>query len=164
VPTVKPINLFLISLMIVFSLNHQTFAASISTEEIVMPRVDLTPKGPCPVAPSSKIPSPSAKKTESAASLANFTASFKKPYDKVFITAVSTLEKSPITVVSFDTASGRIFCNYRETKSIYGVVESTSSNSTVFRITPADGNYNIPLTIIKSIFQEMEQELSVKED
>jgi len=107
---------------------------------------------------------PSIKKTASDAALANYTAHFNKPYDKVFIIAVSALEKSPITVISFDTASGKIFCNYHETKSIYGVVESISPTSTVFRIIPADGNYDIPMTIVKSIFRDIEQELSAKEN
>jgi hypothetical protein len=142
----------IIFLTMIFPTNQAVFSATVSSEEILLPRVDLIPKEPCPVAP---VPKTVKKSTVTpGSSLLNYTANFKKPYDDVFIAAVTALEKSPITVVSFDSTSGRIVCNYHNRKA-YGLVESTSGSSALFKITPVDCCYNIPLTLINGIFHDI---------
>ncbi|MFA6989776.1 MAG: hypothetical protein WC197_06885 [Candidatus Gastranaerophilaceae bacterium] len=158
--TARECGKILISFLIIFFINQSVFAVVSSNEEILLPRVDLLQRGPCPI-PAKEIPQktpichPKSAVQPASSSISNYTATFNRSYDDVFITALSALEKSPLTVISFDSESGRIFCNYRNLKAIYGKVESTSVNSTIFRITPADGNYNIPLTIINGIFHDM---------
>lgn len=157
--------IFIVLFINIFLLIQTTFASANSNGEILLPRIDLLPKVTCPV-PEKEMPKPVSKpkdiQTHSGVSVLDYTATFNRPYDDVFIVAISALAKSPVTVVSFDSASGRIFCNYKNIKAIYAIVESPSSNSTIIKITPADGNYNIPLTIINKIFEDVNSSITVK--
>lgn len=114
--------------------------------------------------PSKPIRQIEIEKTVESIPTSDYTADFNKPYNEVFITALSALEKSPINVLSFDTTSGKISCSYHNIKTIYGIVEGKSKNSSKFKLISTDNNYNIPMIVAESVFQDIKKEFSKKEN
>lgn len=77
---------------------------------------------------------------------------YQGSYDKVFMATVSTIEKSDINLVSFDSESGRIFCNYKGQKPMFVSVSEYNDKTVMVKVTPADGVYNLPSGEINRIF------------
>ncbi|MDD3594141.1 MAG: hypothetical protein PHX18_05900 [Candidatus Gastranaerophilales bacterium] len=85
-------------------------------------------------------------------SLTQYINYYQGGYDNVFMAVVSTIEKSDINLVSFDSQSGRIFCNYKGQKPMFVSVSEYNDKTVMVKVTPADGIYNIPSAEINKIF------------
>lgn len=93
-------------------------------------------------------------------SLADVSQYFKAPYDKVFSHLLSIVDSSDMEVVSFDSESGRIFANYRHAKPVYITVSQYNSTNVLVKITPADGVYDMPQSVIGRIFADLNRSLA----
>ena len=87
---------------------------------------------------------------------------FTAPYDKVFSHLISIVDNSELEVVSYDSASGRIFANYKNAKPIYITVSQHNSSTVLVKIVPADGIYDLPTNLSSKIFSELNNSLVSK--
>ena len=87
---------------------------------------------------------------------------FTAPYDKVFAHLVGIVDNTELEVVSYDSASGRIFANYKNAKPVYITVSQHNSSTILVKITPADGIYDLPTNLISKIFTELNNSLVSK--
>ena len=81
-------------------------------------------------------------------------------YDKVYSHLLGIIDASDLEVISYDSATGRIFANYKKEKPIYITVSKYNSASVMVKITPADGVYNIPASVTDKIFTGLEKSLA----
>ena len=98
----------------------------------------------------------------SKVSVLNYMRYFHSTYQKVFTNLLGILDKSEFTIASYDSGSGRFFCNYQGKKPVYITVTEANVSSVVVKITPADGVYDIPAGAVTSIFNELNTSLQEK--
>ena len=75
---------------------------------------------------------------------------------------IGILDKSDFSIASYDTGSGKFFCNYLNKRPVYVTVTEYNSSSVVVRISPADGVYDIPASVITSICDKLNTSLQEK--
>ena len=95
-------------------------------------------------------------------SVTNIYQYFTAPYDKVFSHLVSIIDNSELEIVSYDSSSGRIFANYKNTKPVYITVSQHNSSTVLVKIIPADGIYDLPANLSSKIFSELNNSLVSK--
>ncbi len=95
-------------------------------------------------------------------SVLNYMRYFHSTYQKVFTNLLGILDKSEFTIASYDTGSGKFFCNYQGKKPVYITVTEVNSNSVVVKLSPADGIYDIPAGAVTNIFEELNNSLQEK--
>ena len=98
----------------------------------------------------------------SKVSVLNYMRYFHSSYQKVFTNLLGILDKSDFSIASYDSSSGRFFCNYQGKKPVYITVTEANISSVVVKINPADGVYDIPAGAVKSIFDELNNSLQEK--
>ena len=116
---------------------------------------------------NSKIPKTNQKATSNAAcidpiiSLSNFIKNFNASYSSTFVATLYSLAESKVEIISFNSLEGKIYAKLYK-KDLYVLVNPINNKTTSVRITPADGVYNIPDTLIKVFFSNLINELSIK--
>ena len=98
----------------------------------------------------------------SKVSVLNYMRYFHSTYQRVFTSLLGILDKSEFTVASYDSGSGKFFCNYQGKKPVYITVTEANISSVVVKITPADGVYDIPAGAVTNIFDELNTSLQEK--
>lgn len=94
--------------------------------------------------------------------ITNVVQYFNAPYDKVFSHIIGIVDNSDLELVSYDTKTGRIFSNYQNEKPVYITVSQYNTDNVMVKITPADGIYNIPVSVIDKIFADLNRSLAIK--
>ncbi len=98
----------------------------------------------------------------SKVSVLNYMRYFHSTYQKVFTNLLGILDKSEFSIASYDSGSGKFFCNYQGKKPVYITVTEANISSVVVKITPADGIYDIPAGAVTTIFDELNASLQEK--
>jgi len=100
---------------------------------------------------------------ESVISLTDFVRSFNASYSNTFVATLYALSEAKIEVLSFNSLEGKIYARLYRAKDLYVLIQPFNSKVTLVRITPADGVYNIPDTLVKEFFNNLKIELTVKQ-
>lgn len=140
----------------------KTTVTPVKTEKIVQP----PPKAP--VKPTVKTVSIPVKKDitpvsvpniVNTVSLTNLVKSYKYSYTDTLQSTIISLSSLEITPVSYNTEKGQISAKLSSGKEIFILIVPFSENYTCVRITPTDGNYNLPMTTINQIFSAISDNL-----
>jgi len=91
-------------------------------------------------------------KTSTAVSLSNLIKNYDFSYADTIKSTITSLSEMQIVPVSYNTENGQIIAKLDSGKELYILIVPYKENSTCVRITPADGNYNLPMATINEIF------------
>lgn len=97
----------------------------------------------------------SANKTNKTASLTNLIKNYEYAYADTLKSTIITLSSMGITPDSYNTERGQIIAKLPSGKEIFILVAPFKDTSSCVRITPTDGNYNLPMTTINEIFSNI---------
>jgi len=92
---------------------------------------------------------------EKNVSLSDYMKTFPHDYLTTYMTALNALNDPKISISDFDSRSGEINAVYNNVKGLYVMVIPESDKSTIVRITPYDGIYDLPDDLIDVIFSRM---------
>jgi len=92
-------------------------------------------------------------------SVQNLIKTYNNSYTNTFKAAIMAISTSGASPVSFNTSKGQIIAKLDSDKEILILIVPYSEKSTSIRITPADGNYNIPMSGIKKLFKAIDENL-----
>jgi len=98
-------------------------------------------------------------KSNNATSLTNLIKNYESSYADTLKSTIIALSAIGITPDSYNTERGQIIAKLPSGKEIFILVVPFTDNSTGVRITPTDGNYNLPLTTINEIFSNIGENL-----
>lgn len=97
-----------------------------------------------------------ANKANNSASLTNLIKNYECAYADTLKSTIIALSAMGITPESYNTERGQIVAKLPSGKEIFIlVVPSNNGSSTNVRITPTDGNYNLPMITINEIFSNI---------
>ncbi|MFH0702679.1 MAG: hypothetical protein V2B14_03975 [bacterium] len=95
-------------------------------------------------------------------SLSDFVRSYHYIYLDTFVSTLAVLASLDIAVISYDSSKGEIKARLNNGKDIFILVISYDEKITYIRITPINGDYNIPVEIVKNILDNVKLELTKK--
>lgn len=101
----------------------------------------------------------STNKLNNATSLTNLIKNYDYAYADTLKSTIISLSEMGITPDSYNTEKGQIIAKLPSGKEIFILLAPFNNDSTFVRITPTDGNYNIPLTTINEIFANIKGNL-----
>ena len=91
-------------------------------------------------------------KSINSVSLTNLIKNYNFSYANTIKSTVTSLSEMQIIPVSYNTEKGQIIAKLASGKELFILIIPYKENYTCVRITPADGNYNLPMTTINEIF------------
>lgn len=92
-------------------------------------------------------------------SLENLVKNYKNSYADTLKSTIVSLNMMGIKTTSYNTQKGQIIAKLPSGKEIFVLIVPFSENQTSIRITPANGEYNLPMDIINEIFSAVEDNL-----
>jgi|GEM_PF-2892462 len=101
------------------------------------------------------------KPLEPVISLSDFIGSFNASYSNTFTSTLYALSSSNAEILSFNSLEGKIYARLYNRKDLYILVHTVNDRNTSVRITPTDGVYNIPNSLVKEVFTDIKRELIV---
>ena len=104
----------------------------------------------------------STNKVNNSVSLTNLIKNYRYTYADTLKSTITAFSSVGITLNSYNTERGQIIAKLPSGQEIFILVAPFNDNSTYVRVTPTDGNYNIPMTIINELFLNISNNLSKK--
>ena len=101
----------------------------------------------------------SVNKTNNAVSLTNLIKNYENSYSDTLKSTIIALSSMGITPDSYNTEKGQIIAKLPSGKEIFILVVPFNERQTCVRITPIDGNYNMPMIMINEIFSNIKDDL-----
>ena len=98
-------------------------------------------------------------KSNNATSITNLIKNYEYSYADTLKSTVIALSAMGITPDSYNTERGQIIAKLPSGKEIFVLLAPFNEGSTYVRITPTDGNYNIPINTINEIFSNINENL-----
>lgn len=99
------------------------------------------------------------EQVDKSVSLKNLVKNYKNSYNDTLKSTVASLNIMGITIISYNTQKGQIIAKLPSGKEIFVLIVPFSAERTCVRITPVDGEYNLPGNTIEEIFSEIEAAL-----
>ena len=93
-------------------------------------------------------------------SLSNFIKGYNYSYSDTYVATLAALTSSNVELISYNSSKGTIKAKLSGGKMLYIVLIYSQPKSTQVRITPADGVYDLPDTLIEQIFGNIKLELA----
>jgi len=100
-------------------------------------------------------------KVNNASSLTNLIKNYDCDYSGTLKSTIIALSTMGIATSSYNTEKGQILATLPSGKELFILVVPFNNNSTYVRITPADGNYNLPMATINTIFSNIQDNLTL---
>lgn len=101
-----------------------------------------------------------ANKTNNSTSLSNLIKVYDSSYENTMKSTIISLAAMGISPDSYNTDKGQILAKLPSGQGIFILLVPLGDNSTTVRITPTDGNYNIPLNTVNAIFSDINSNLT----
>jgi hypothetical protein len=92
-------------------------------------------------------------------SLTSLVKNYKYSYDDTLKSTMVSLLEAGLTPVSYNTDKGQIIARLSSGKEVFVLIVPFGNTYTCVRITPTDGNYNLPMNTINQVFSSIDLNL-----